>query len=140
MNTTTLNPRIVNLYGWEQFKSDKVVLEMERLIQEGVTLPPIRVEMINEGNYQIAKLPHPLDNKRLDGGHHRALGYFYLGKEIPCELIGRRPNLYEGAIKIQDIILIQDNLISNSGIYSSSKGIKIPITSLEQFKMKNSRF
>ena len=132
-----IDPSEIDLYGWEEYKSDAVVGRMVELILNGIDIPPINIEVINEKEFQIAKEKHPKDSSRLDGGHHRALAYTHLKRNIPCNIVRRVPNLYEGAIKIKDIILVPDKKISSEGIYIASDRKRIHVVSLLEFNRRN---
>jgi hypothetical protein len=132
-NETYLDLRIVTLYGWEQYKSDKVILEIQDSILNGNDFNAVKVEMIDETTFQIAK--EKLNNNRLDGGHHRAYAHYLANKKLKCIITKRIPQLTE-TIKIKDIILVPDNKIINE-IYTTPAGKKIPIISLEENHKRN---
>lgn len=113
----------VNLYGYEEAKSDLLIEMLINKILIGRKLPPGIVYQINEKTYQLTLLNTMLQDKETyitlnpkspfeyDGGHKRAIAHYILNKPFPVIVAGKRPFIdvpSEEPIHIKDIIIQDD--------------------------------
>tara|TARA_Y100000310_G_C20652928_1_gene800453 strand:+ start:1734 stop:2171 length:438 start_codon:yes stop_codon:yes gene_type:complete len=119
----------VNLFGWEEYKSDLVINSLVYGLSLGDKLPPVNVLQIDPFTYQLAR--HNIaDEERLDGGHCRSVASRQA--KIPLRaIIESRTSQVTEPINLRDVILVDDALIDDRNFYRKDKVI-IPVTSFRE--------
>lgn len=116
-----LNLSKVDLFGWEEAKSDRVIDSIIEGIQQSDTFPAVDIYEISPNEYEIAKIPK---TGIIDGGHHRALGHFIANTPLRCRILGKTAKRTQ-PINIRDIVLVDDEDIIDGLFYDSIRHIPI---------------
>tara|TARA_Y100000310_G_scaffold91162_1_gene88460 strand:- start:2223 stop:3056 length:834 start_codon:yes stop_codon:yes gene_type:complete len=133
MKPVFLNLREVSLYGWEEYKSDRVIRSIMEGIAAGDNFPAVNVFKIDDETYELAgtylHYPDSRDEHRLEGGHYRALGHFAANAPLECKVLGEKDRTETS--RVQDIKLVDDRFIDGEGRYRAPNdpSIIIPVAS-----------
>jgi len=105
-----LDWNIHRLFGYENYKSDKVIDSIIRGIEAGDDFPAVQIHQdvgIKNKFYISPIIIHP--DMFADGGHFRALGHYIANKPLKCELLSKPfPRIKESLIEIYNIIIVDD--------------------------------
>jgi hypothetical protein len=81
-----VHPRMI--YGWEGTKAYEIVISIMRGMIDGDEMPPVKVEKLS--NVRPRYIIYGRDLWIRDGGHHRWLSAFLLGRELEVLIMPRK--------------------------------------------------
>ena len=108
----------VNLFGWEKYKSDKVVFYVAERALLGDDFPPVPVVKIDKETYQLDFSSRRIYDSEIlgeilirDGGHKRAVGHYLAGLPLKCSIraIGINRFRFSNNVNIRDVVLADDD-------------------------------
>ena len=101
------------MYGWEKYKSDKVIDYLISRIEACDEFPAVCVEKIEDDVYYLSRsMYNGLDTSNLNGGHHRAVAHYIANKPLKCIFI-KKANRDIWRINIKDIIIHDDKSLDD---------------------------
>jgi len=105
----------VELWGWEDSKSDLVIDAIVRGIEAGDDFPAVPVVRLKDGYclWPFARLKGGRSSFT-DGGHHRAAGHYIAGEPLKCRVVRTHDDLtisnyYWADVPIESIEIFDDD-------------------------------
>jgi len=97
----------VNLWGFEDKKSEKVIESIVLGIEAEDDFPAVQVYRLDDTNYQLTYFEDPTNSNFVDGGHNRAVAHYIANKPLKCRLYDELKSKFM-FFKIQKSIIIDD--------------------------------
>ena len=123
----------INLFGWEDKKSERVIDYLVYRIGQNDELPLVDVLKVNETTYILDYIEKHSQNCA-KGGHHRTLAYYITNRKLRCRhkqgLRGRMSEklfnfLSDKWINIKDIAIVGEDDVSYMGTLDAKSRIDI---------------